>query len=163
MERTSDRCTPHFWDRYDTFTASDTRPCPPSLILFSLDRMRRTLLLFVAAALAAAGCATQPQPHMASNWKFMLLSWKFADGHWYYSLRPNGTEEVSAKTDAQHRFSSLAALKRRLAELTPGTHINWSKYRAIGFDYPPEGVIVDLQRFAQRHGLYMYSNFVMEE
>jgi hypothetical protein len=93
----------------------------------------------------------------------MLLSWKSESGHWYYSLRPNGKEESSAKADAQHRFDSVDALKRRLAELPPGTHVNWSKYRAIGFDYPPENIIVDVQRFAQRHGLYMYSNFVMEE
>jgi hypothetical protein len=45
----------------------------------------------------------------------------------------------------------------------PGTHVNWSKYRAIGFDYPPENIIVDVRRFAQQHGLYMYFNFVMEE
>jgi hypothetical protein len=93
----------------------------------------------------------------------MLLSWKSPSGHWYYSLRPNGKEEVSAKIDAQHRINSVAALKQQLAELPPGTHVNWSKYRAIGFDYPPENIIVDIRRFAQQHALYMYFNFVTEE
>jgi hypothetical protein len=37
MERTADRRTVHFRDDFHTFTPSDVRPRPPSLILFSLD------------------------------------------------------------------------------------------------------------------------------
>jgi hypothetical protein len=36
MERTSDRCASTFLDDFHTFTSSDARPHPPSLILFSL-------------------------------------------------------------------------------------------------------------------------------
>jgi len=119
------------------------------------------LSVALAICFLAYGCAVQPSA--AAQPKFMLLSWKSASGHWYYSLRSNGKEEVSAKADTQHRFGSVAALKRRLAELPTGTHVNWSKYRAIGFEYPPQNVIMDLQHFAQEHGLYMYFNFLMEE
>jgi hypothetical protein len=115
----------------------------------------------VAACILAHACATQPQS--VASPKFMLLSWKSSRGHWNYSLRPNGKEEVIAKQDARHRFDSVAALKRRLSELPSGTHVNWSKHRAIGFDYPPENVIMDVKRFAQRHEVYMYFNFVIEE
>jgi hypothetical protein len=125
--------------------------------------MMRHIDLSAALAVCVIACGCAAQPRAAAQWKFMLLSWKSTSGHWYFSLRPNGKEEVSAKSDAQHRFDSVAALKSRLAELPPGTHVNWSKYRAIGFDYPPETVIVDIQHFARQHGLYMYSNFVMEE
>jgi hypothetical protein len=119
----------------------------------------------LSAALAAfavlCGCVMQPQPATQSN--FMLLSWKSASGQWYYSLRPDGKEEVSAKADTQHRFNSVHALERRLAELPPGTHVNWSKFRAMGFDYPPPEVIESIQTFAKAHQIYLYFNFVMEE
>lgn len=93
----------------------------------------------------------------------MLLSWKSASGQWYYSLRANGKEDVSAKTDTQHRFDSIHALERSLADLPPGTHVNWSKFRARGFDYPPTEVIESIQSFAKAHQIYLYFNFVMEE
>jgi len=54
-------------------------------------------------------------------------------------------------------------LKRRLRELPHGSYVNWNKYRAIGFDYPPADQIEEVQRFAKQLGLYLYFNFFMEE
>jgi hypothetical protein len=36
----AERCAFHIWDDFDPFTASDTRLRPPSLILFSLDKVK---------------------------------------------------------------------------------------------------------------------------
>jgi hypothetical protein len=49
MERTPDRCVLHF-ELTPAPTTGDTRPRPPSLILFSLDLMRSVLLAFLFAA-----------------------------------------------------------------------------------------------------------------
>jgi hypothetical protein len=63
MERTADRCAPHFRNDFHTSTANDTRRRPPSLILFSLGLMRYatslTLVLFFATMLLSS-CISFP-------------------------------------------------------------------------------------------------------
>src|SRR5207253_9139623 len=54
MERPADRRTLHFCDDFHTFTPSDARPRPPSLISFSLD-------------VASAHCSRYTIPHVDSQ------------------------------------------------------------------------------------------------
>jgi hypothetical protein len=94
---------------------------------------------------------------------FTLLSWKSSSGHWYYSLREGYKINIKVKADSAARVSNLKELKTRLTELPRGAHVNWSKYRAIGFDYPPPDTIEEVQRFAKNLDIYLYANFVREE
>ncbi len=60
MERTADRCAFTFRDDFHTFTPSDARPRPPSLIFFSLD----------------GECVHSPAPedsHSSGSWHILRL------------------------------------------------------------------------------------------
>jgi hypothetical protein len=129
-----------------------------------------TLLTNLILALCCATAVSSPAPE---DWArataskpfhhYTLLSWKLPSGDWRFSLKEGDQVDKSVKTMAQFQMTGFSALKRKLRQLPTGAHINWSKFRALGFDYPPAEKVEEMQHFTERLGIYLYFNFVTEE
>jgi hypothetical protein len=116
------------------------------------------LALFFTASVAQNSLASDPHFH-----RFTLLSWRSQGNQWCFSIREGDQVDARVRGESAPQICGLDALKRRLRELPHGSYVNWNKYCAIGFDYPPADQIEEVQRFAKQLGLYLYFNFFMEE
>jgi len=116
------------------------------------------LALVLTSSVAQKSFASDQDFH-----RFTLLSWQVRANEWCFSLRESDEVDEKIRKESASRVCGVDALKRRLRELPHGSYVNWNKYRAIGFDYPPPDQIEEVQRFAKQLGLYLYFNFFMEE
>jgi hypothetical protein len=123
-----------------------------------IDSCAALLGLFLTACVAHKSFASSQEFH-----RFTLLSWQTQGNQWCFSLREGDQVDAKLRRESASRICGLDALNRRLRNLPHGSYINWNKYRAIGFDYPPPGQIEQVQRFANQLGLYLYFNPIMEE
>jgi hypothetical protein len=94
--------------------------------------------------------------------QYTLLSWR-AGGQWRFSLREGERVDKSIQAEGRSAIIGTAALKAQLRRLPHGAYVNWDKYRAIGFEYPPVRDIEEIQSYAKQIHIYLFFNFLMEE